>query len=203
MYFCWTLRTVAEIFNAHLSLRWITGIPTVWNDRNVITKTSHVKYNYFTHVCYPFRCIQQESTFWKRSLWEEAGGYINSGYNYMVDSELWSRFFLLEKIYNVEALLGGFRNHSSSMSKVFANKCVAEHQNSAKLLKFSKQNDLSMVNKINKIILLNRNKFIRPFVKLFWRLLPDKNKANFFCVIYSSGEWKLEERDFINGNHYL
>jgi hypothetical protein len=53
--------------------------------------------------------IQQESTFWRRSLWEKAGGKISQNYKYAGDFELWMRFFQHEKLYNIDAMLGAFR----------------------------------------------------------------------------------------------
>jgi hypothetical protein len=37
--------------------------------------------------------IQQESTFWRRSLWERAGGRLAASLQYAGDFELWLRFF--------------------------------------------------------------------------------------------------------------
>jgi len=37
--------------------------------------------------------IQQESTFWRRSLWEKAGGELNAAYRDVGDFDLWVRFF--------------------------------------------------------------------------------------------------------------
>jgi hypothetical protein len=37
--------------------------------------------------------IQQESTFWRRSLWERAGGRMAGSLQYAGDFELWLRFF--------------------------------------------------------------------------------------------------------------
>lgn len=57
--------------------------------------------------------IQQESTFWRRSLWERAGGVLNEKYDLAGDFELWSRFAELAEIYSVQIPLAGFRFHAA------------------------------------------------------------------------------------------
>jgi hypothetical protein len=57
--------------------------------------------------------IQQESTFWRRSLWEEAGGYMSEELYYAMDFELWARFFEHADLYGVSVPLGGFRRHGT------------------------------------------------------------------------------------------
>jgi hypothetical protein len=38
------------------------------------------------------RFIQQESTFWRRSLWDQLETKLNTAYQYAADFELWTRF---------------------------------------------------------------------------------------------------------------
>jgi hypothetical protein len=60
--------------------------------------------------------IQQESTFWRRSLWEKAGGELNASYRDVGDFDLWVRFFRHARLYSVDALIGGYRFHSDAIS---------------------------------------------------------------------------------------
>ena len=60
--------------------------------------------------------IQQESTFWRRSLWEKAGSELNASYRDVGDFDLWVRFFRHARLYSVDALIGGYRFHSDSIS---------------------------------------------------------------------------------------
>ena len=59
--------------------------------------------------------IQQESTFWRRSLWERAGGRIDDSRTMASDFELWLRFFRHARLHPVQALVGGFRHHPESL----------------------------------------------------------------------------------------
>ena len=60
--------------------------------------------------------IQQEATFWRRGLWERAGGRLDTTLRVAADFELWARFFPLARLCAVTAPLGAFRKHAGQMS---------------------------------------------------------------------------------------
>jgi hypothetical protein len=62
------------------------------------------------------RHIQQESTYWRRSLWERAGGCVDASRRAAGDYELWVRFFRHARLYTVDARIGSFREHADSGS---------------------------------------------------------------------------------------
>ena len=70
--------------------------------------------------------IQQESTFWRRSLWEKAGGRLDTTYSLAADYDLWARFWKHAKLYGVRAQLGCFRQHDAQRSRVSADAYQAE-----------------------------------------------------------------------------
>ena len=55
--------------------------------------------------------IQQESTFWRRSLWERAGGRLDTAYSLAADYDLWMRFAREAEVYSAPVPLAGFRQH--------------------------------------------------------------------------------------------
>ncbi len=55
--------------------------------------------------------IQQESTFWRRSLWRRAGKRVDDELQMAGDFDLWTRFYRHADLYGIEARLGGFRIH--------------------------------------------------------------------------------------------
>ncbi len=61
--------------------------------------------------------IQQESTFWRRSVWEKTGGYIDTQYTLAGDFDLWSRFYYFADLYGVCSPLAGFRKRLNQRSK--------------------------------------------------------------------------------------
>lgn len=118
----WALSVVAEVFRAFPEVEWITGgFPVQWNAAGQAVRCG-VKLGYsrelFLRGGYlPGRpwfargYLQQESTFWRRSLWERAGGSIDATLRYAGDFELWARFFTHAEPVVVGALLGGIRKH--------------------------------------------------------------------------------------------
>lgn len=61
--------------------------------------------------------IQQESTFWRRSLWEKAGGRMDMDCGDAADFDLWARFFKIAELYCADAPLGIFRRHGDQKTE--------------------------------------------------------------------------------------
>ena len=108
------LFTIAEVLTLP-EVNWVQGIPTHYDEYgrciNVISYKPWSKFKFWNG---DFQFIQQESTYWRRELWEKAGGYISQNYKYAGDLELWNRFFKYDKLYSVKALIGGYRMRSSN-----------------------------------------------------------------------------------------
>lgn len=128
-YFPWTARFVVEIFATFPEVRWITGLPALREHggitqvgcraavlRDVGFDTSAVAAGR-AGPPWTDRYLQQESTFWRRSLYEEVGG-LNLNYRMAGDFELWTRFAQCSPLYRVEALLGAFTLHGDNRSIV-------------------------------------------------------------------------------------
>jgi glycosyltransferase involved in cell wall biosynthesis len=111
------LSIVNEIFSEFEKVDWITGIPNARDIDGRITKVVNAPV-WSKEIFYydEPKSIQQESTFWRRSLWEKAGGKISEDYPNAADHELWMKFFLQADLYVVTALLGSFRNHGAQLS---------------------------------------------------------------------------------------
>jgi glycosyltransferase involved in cell wall biosynthesis len=108
---------VGRVFRDLPDVEWITGRPTIFNEEGMTMIVSELpRWSRRRFLAGANRTIQQESTFWRRSLWEKAGGYLDvSGqFGHVSDFELWVRFFRHAKIYPVDGLIGGFRGHGDS-----------------------------------------------------------------------------------------
>ncbi len=118
-----SLFSVAEIFSLSNDIEWIQGHPVVVDEsgRYVYQRPPVYTADHFLSKKYhDGRFIQQESTFWRRSLWEKAGSYISREFPYAGDFELWMRFFEHAYIYLVPAMLGAFRTRKvGQISKSF------------------------------------------------------------------------------------
>ncbi|HNY01583.1 MAG TPA: glycosyltransferase family 2 protein [Bacteroidales bacterium] len=107
-----SLFAVAEIFSRFPEVNWLQGYPVVIDesDRIVFHRTAVNSPGFFYRKGYhDGRFIQQESTFWRRSLWEKAGGHISTEYSLAGDFELWMRFFEHDRLCLTDTILGAFR----------------------------------------------------------------------------------------------
>ncbi len=116
-------QSVTEIFRQFDHVKWVVGLNCGLDaDGSPRLFTYLEKYRYkniFSYLTYNYEWIQQEGAFWRRDLWQQAGGKINTDYKLMVDGELWCRFFLHENLYHVQKELGGFRYHGSNRAILF------------------------------------------------------------------------------------
>lgn len=107
-----SLFTIAEIFSLSQDVQWLQGYPTVIDSTGRIVfhrPPVFEKEFFYTKGYHNGSFIQQESTFWRRQLWEKAGGYITTDYKFAGDFELWIRFFNHAPLYITKALIGAFR----------------------------------------------------------------------------------------------
>ena len=126
-YFPGALKLVSEIFSDLGDVNWIQGWPTYLNKDGLCVKISeNQKWSKSRFLIGDYRWIQQESVFWRRSLWEQAGAKIACAYKYAGDFELWYRFFSHSELYNVSAPLSGFRLHGTQLSII--NKDIYENE---------------------------------------------------------------------------
>jgi hypothetical protein len=123
MHLPWTLSVVAEIFGTIPEIEWLTTLfPLGFDARGrVVRCAQRGPYSagaFFRGDNLPglgwaaTGWIQQESTFWRRSLWESAGGAVDASLAYAADFDLWARFFRIAELHAVAIPLAGFRRHA-------------------------------------------------------------------------------------------
>ncbi|MBS0152390.1 MAG: glycosyltransferase [Nitrospira sp.] len=133
----WAFSVVRDIFTQFPEIQWLSTVQALgWNAQGQATsinfcggfnRTSFLKGgNLPTKGSLQRRFIQQESTFWRRSLWEQAGGRLNSTHHLAADFELWARFYQHSELYGVLTPLGGFRSHGNQRSVLHATEYLAE-----------------------------------------------------------------------------
>src|SRR5919198_2301795 len=111
-----SLFVVGSVFGTFPQVEWITGRPTLLNETGMIVRVWRLpRWSRPRFLAGANRYIQQESTFWRRTLWEKAGGHVDASRRSASDFELWVRFFRYARLYSVDALIGGFRSHSDSL----------------------------------------------------------------------------------------
>ncbi len=127
--FCpWAFSVVGEIFAKFQQIEWLTTLfPIIWDAQGRAThcrQTEGFSREAFirgenlpgNNGAYATHWIQQESTFWRRSLWNKAGGDVDRSMGVAGDFELWARFFEHADLYAVATTLGGFRIHGEQVT---------------------------------------------------------------------------------------
>lgn len=138
LHFEWTLEIVATLFTQFPDLGWLTSNILFGIDENGLPlNTSQVPgysregYLKGEHIPTPIKkfaveYIMQESTFWRRSLWEKSGAKLDTALKYAGDAELWARFFEHAMLYDVSIPLGRFRTHPDQITSALREKYEAE-----------------------------------------------------------------------------
>ena len=122
----WTLETVGGIFAALPQVQWLTSQTQLfWNKQGELIHASFAEpfarsrflrgqnlanHPRFTHW------IQQESTFWRRDLWEKAGSRVDDSLSIAGDFDLWAKFFEHTELAGTRIPLAGWRVHGENRS---------------------------------------------------------------------------------------
>ncbi|MFK7759474.1 MAG: glycosyltransferase family 2 protein [Phycisphaerales bacterium] len=122
-----TLKLVAQVFELFPEVEWIsTRTPIAINEHGSIVKlVQHPAFStkgfsrgaHMLSAGWPALChLQQEGTFWRRSLWDRAGGKLDTSYKLAGDFELWCRFARCAQLVSIDVPLGAFRYHPEQAS---------------------------------------------------------------------------------------
>lgn len=122
-----TLHFVNRLFQARPDIAWITGRPTSMGEDGRIGWIGPARpWSRLRFLAGDCEWIQQESTFWRRSLWDRAGGQLDTRYRLANDFELWTRFFRHAELHTVDRPLGCFRIRTGQRSVVYRSAYEAE-----------------------------------------------------------------------------
>jgi len=122
------LLAVGGIFRDLPEVEWVTGRPTWFNEDGMSTRVGELqRWSRWRFLAGANRYIQQESTFWRRSLWEKAGARVDASRRNGADFELWVRFFRHARLYTADTVIGGFRDHGASLGLSDLEACHRAH----------------------------------------------------------------------------
>lgn len=111
------LAAVGSVFATFPEIEWATGRPTGFNNLGMTTHVGDLaRWSRYRFLAGANQYIQQESTYWRRSLWQLIGGRLDSSYRDVGDFDLWVRFFRHARLYSVDCLIAGYRFHSDAIS---------------------------------------------------------------------------------------
>lgn len=114
------LQAVGSVFHTLPEVEWLTSLWKVqWDENSREIRRYQVKgfsrkafyrgRNLLGSNPYASFMIQQQSTFWRRELWDRAGGRVDDTLGLAGDFELWARFFKYADLYGLNKPLGVFR----------------------------------------------------------------------------------------------
>jgi glycosyltransferase involved in cell wall biosynthesis len=118
----WAVSCVLRYFEAIPECEWLTGVPAMFDASGDMVWTPlvapHYRRKWIERGWYGPRGlgpIQQESTFFRRRLYERVGG-LNSKYKLAGDYDLWRRFSQHAELHQLGTVVGGFRFHGTNLS---------------------------------------------------------------------------------------
>jgi glycosyltransferase involved in cell wall biosynthesis len=161
LYFAGCFRTVSQVFSDIENIEWITGMPATYNKNGLCIKVhNNARWSASKIQAGDYRWIQQESIFWKRSLWQKSGAFLNTKYKLAADFELWCRFFRQTELHSISAPLSGFRIHGQQLSLLNSE----EYEQEALDILQSFQPDASNKKRVKKIKdLYNLSNYFKKF----------------------------------------
>jgi glycosyltransferase involved in cell wall biosynthesis len=120
MYYPWTFSVINNIFQKFPEVDWIIGQPSYMNRESQCIRISgnagtaypreFIRNGWFRKALAGY--LQQESMFWRKRLWDKAGG-LNLHYQYAADFELWTKFAEYADLCTVTIPLAIFRKRPS------------------------------------------------------------------------------------------
>jgi glycosyltransferase involved in cell wall biosynthesis len=181
MYHPNAFNTVVEAFALDDNIEWVIGNGTIFDEHGRVyttkDKQNRQKWSKYLYWIGKYQWIQQESCFWKRSLWDKSGSKISTELKLAGDMELWCRFFHHTYLYPLNFQLAGFRkrrtgnkaNENMSSYKLEAENVIDDNyktldKNDIKKLKKIKLL-LRFYNTLQKLRIFNHKAFYRHFIE--------------------------------------
>ena len=109
----WTMGLYSIIYQAKHSTE-VNIIPFAWSRQKYLNKQ------------YKFPFIQQEGSFWRRSLWERSGACLRTDLDLAGDLELWMRFFRHAQLYSLKFPTASYRIHGNQKAQLNLDKYFEE-----------------------------------------------------------------------------
>jgi hypothetical protein len=191
------LAVVGSVFRDLPEVEWITGRATAFNDEGMtVTILDIPHWSRYRFLAGANQFIQQESTFWRRSLWEKAGARTDSSHRNSADFELWVRFFHHAQLYPVNALIGGFRCHPDSIGLQGMGHCERLHAGFVE----AELSRIPLPSWLKLFRFANRAVAPIPRVRVWWRRLTRYGLyhvpgSDWPPVIeYQGDRWRMRER---------
>lgn len=134
LYMPWTLATVRSVMERHSEIQWLAGMPSWMDEDTGVATTCGYAPVYFRrffqkgwYSSAKLGFVQQESMFWRRSLWEQSDPReLLVSNRFAGDFLLWRRFSERADLHTVAAVLACFVLSKQQVSRVNMAKYLAE-----------------------------------------------------------------------------
>ncbi len=122
---------VAMTFMLDAGARWITGRPTVCDQMGrlvFLDRDLSWSRGGMLDMAAPLDGVfmGQDAMFWRRSLWEEAGGRLDEEVSLAADYDLWLRFARIAPLCTVRDIFSAFRHHGDQRSVTQKREYIAQ-----------------------------------------------------------------------------
>jgi hypothetical protein len=199
LYHPWTFATVNEIFSTFPEVEWITGLPVTWDKAGRISHfVSEYPRSKFDYLTGNYQWLQQESMFWRRSLWDRTGGQIDETMKLAVDTELWTRFFDAADLYHVTCALGGFRLWGGNRSTTQANRLHAEVGCClARMQARQTAKTMDIVRRLRFYLSVPQSRFGVAWRHILWKANSDaqiKKATGYKAIVQDDNGWRIVDR---------
>jgi glycosyltransferase involved in cell wall biosynthesis len=129
------LQVVGEVFGALPHVQWLVSLrPARMREDGTVVEVRAVD-GFSRNTFYAGRnagyspgyaaYVPQESVFWRRGLWDRAGG-LDESLEYTFDHDLWARFWEYSDLHGVAVVLGAARRHSGQKMQVSFEEAMVE-----------------------------------------------------------------------------
>ncbi|HZY83002.1 MAG TPA: glycosyltransferase family 2 protein [Cyclobacteriaceae bacterium] len=115
------LHRLAEVFTDYPEIKWLSGVPSAIDEKDNVYVPRFDEYPMWSKMRVysgDYKWIQQESTLWRRELWQKIGGRLDTSLKYAGDFNLWLQFIKYEKLYIAPILIGAFRQRKSGQKSI-------------------------------------------------------------------------------------
>lgn len=143
-------------------IHWGMGLKASQNENGVLYRVYDLYYykQYWLKKGYYgslFDCVQQESTFWTRDLWEKANGKEIASFRFAGDWKLWRKFAEFEPLYSVNTVISSFRHRNGQLSSDYNN--------------YRSEMDLKRMSALKKVgLMLRKNCYGKSFCRIVNRI---------------------------------
>lgn len=190
MYTPWSLKVVSEIFTRFPHVDWIVGCNSWWNANGEMLRARQKPMNIYDYLLGNYRWIQQESVFWRRRLWEDSGACINEDYRFMVDGELWTRFFPHAPLHILDCVVGGYRQHTENRAHLNKQACIDEIENAISMMRKHCSKDVQK--NYTLLRLLKPLSYSKDFNSALSKLVFSRDRFGFASypnITWEGGKW--------------